>query len=187
MYNAINYSVLKQVALDTDRLILRVPKRKDSHDMYAYASDPECSRYCLWNTHKSLSESYYFICGMIKENKQNHEINFAVEEKATGKMIGTISIFSFNPEHRLAEIGYSFAKKCWGHGYATEALNKLIEYAFFTLKLHRLEAQCDSRNMRSARVLQKCGFENEGFMRKRLYVKGEYADILFYGLVNENA
>lgn len=101
-------------------------------------------------------------------------------------MIGTIGLVSINLEHSLAEVGYSFAPKSWGQGYATEALKKLIDYSFNTLRLHRLEAQCDSRNTHSANVLKKCGFQLEGLMKQRLYVKGEYADILFYALVNKN-
>lgn len=186
MHKALSYGSLKQSFLDTERLILRAPKKSDCRDLYSYAKDPACSRYCLWSAHESLSDSRYFLYAMARENKQNQAINFAVEEKSTGKMIGTIGLVSINLEHSLAEVGYSFAPKSWGQGYATEALKKLIDYSFNTLRLHRLEAQCDSRNTHSANVLKKCGFQLEGLMKQRLYVKGEYADILFYALVNKN-
>ncbi|MDO5022768.1 MAG: GNAT family N-acetyltransferase [Eubacteriales bacterium] len=187
LHSVLNCGLTKQFSLNTERLLLRMPRKSDCRDLFLYAKDPFCSRYCLWRAHRSLKDSCFFINAMLKENRTKAALNFAVEEKSTGRMIGTIGFVSFSMEHSLAEVGYSFAPSIWGRGYATEALNKIVDYAFNTMELHRLEAQCDSRNTASARVLEKCGFKREGLMQKRLFLKDEYADILFYAMVNKNA
>ncbi len=85
--------------------------------------------------------------------------------------------------YRSASLGYCFAEAAWGHGYATEAAHALLRWAFDTLDLNRVQAETDTRNVASARVLEKLGFVREGTLREDCVVNGEVSDSWVYGLI----
>lgn len=58
----------------------------------------------------------------------------------------------------------------------TKAVNEVVDYAFNVLKLHRIEANVMPRNIASKRVLEKCGFIEEGYSKKYLYINGVWED-----------
>jgi RimJ/RimL family protein N-acetyltransferase len=67
--------------------------------------------------------------------------------------------------HR-AGCGYCLARDAWGSGVASEALRAVVEYAFTSPAIQRVDALCDTENTRSMRVLEKCGFTREGTLRR---------------------
>jgi [ribosomal protein S5]-alanine N-acetyltransferase len=87
------------------------------------------------------------------------------------------------PGHRSASMGYCLGEAAWGHGYATEAAHALLQWAFDTLDLNRVQAETDTRNVASARVLEKLGFVREGTLREDCVVNGEVSDSWVYGLI----
>jgi RimJ/RimL family protein N-acetyltransferase len=80
-------------------------------------------------------------------------------------------------------LGYCLDDAAWGHGYATEAARCLLQWAFDTLALNRVQAETDTRNTASARVLEKLGFVREGMLREDCVVNGEVSDSWVYGLL----
>ena len=107
-------------------------------------------------------------------------------QKDSGRVIGTIGIIWYSEENRSAELGYSFARDCWNHGFATQALNALIDLLFRSLPLNRIEAQHDVRNPASGRVMQKCGLRQEGILRDRILNKGEYVSVALYAMLRSD-
>ena len=83
-------------------------------------------------------------------------------------------------------MGYCFDDAAWGHGYATEAARALLHWAFATLDLNRVQAEADTRNAASARVLDKLGFVREGTLREDCVVNGEVSDSWVYGLLKRD-
>jgi RimJ/RimL family protein N-acetyltransferase len=79
--------------------------------------------------------------------------------------------------HR-AEIGYWLAKPYWGRGIMTSVVNRLCEVAFAEFGLAKIFAHVFSYNPASARVLAKCGFEQEGFLKKHCIKDGRFIDTL---------
>jgi hypothetical protein len=86
----------------------------------------------------------------------------AVDRVSDATFIGWCAVTRWNPDHRSASMGYCLAEAAWGHGYATEAARALLQWAFDTLDLNRVQAETDTRNVASARVLEKLGFIREG-------------------------
>ena len=80
-------------------------------------------------------------------------------------------------------MGYCPDDAAWGHGYATEAGRALLQWAFDRLDLNRVQAETDTRNVASARVLEKLGFVREGTLREDCVVNGEVSDSWVYGLI----
>ena len=172
--------------LDTPDLLLRKPERKDARDIYNYASDPEVARYVLWDPHRSIRDTRRFIGYLRRRIRSGYPSSWVVTLRNTGTVIGTIGFVSYSSEHRFAEIGYSFSREYWNHGYATQAFQAVIDAVFRSLPLNRLEAQHDVRNPSSGRVMQKCGLHQEGILRSRILNKGEYVDTILYAILRSD-
>jgi ABC-type amino acid transport substrate-binding protein len=78
-------------------------------------------------------------------------------ERSSG-FIGWCSLANWNAEYRSASMGYCLDEAAWGQGFATEAAHTLLQWAFKALDLNRVQAQTDTRNAASGRVLEKLGF-----------------------------
>ena len=79
-------------------------------------------------------------------------------------------------ESRSAEIGYWIGEPYWGHGYATEAVDRLTRSLFSDTDIVRIFAPVFSPNRASMRVVEKCGYKLEGIFRKGCYKDGQYYD-----------
>jgi len=100
--------------------------------------------------------------------------------------IGWCAMFSWNPTFRSLGIWYCFHEAAWGKGYATEAVLAMLQWAYESLDLNRVEAELDTRNGASARVLEKLGFVREGLRREDCIVLGEVSDSWIYGLLKRD-
>jgi len=80
-------------------------------------------------------------------------------------------------------MGYCLDESAWGQGFATEAADALLQWAFDTLDLNRVQSEADTRNTASVRVLEKLGFVREGMLREDCIVNGEVSDSWVYGLL----
>ncbi len=100
------------------------------------------------------------------------------------KLIGKIQLSNIiHGIFKSAFIGYSLDKDEQGHGYMRDAVNTIIEYAFYDLGLHRIEASTLISNLRSQNVLKACGFEDLGINKNYLHINGKWEDhITFYKL-----
>ena len=107
----------------------------------------------------------------------------AVERLSDGSFLGWCGLSSWNPDYRSASLGYVYREAAWGHGYATEAAGALVGWAFDTFDLNRVQAETDTRNVASARVLEKLGFVREGTLREDCIVNGDVSDSWVYGLL----
>ena len=172
--------------LETEDLILRKPRIRDAKDIYSYASDPEVARYVLWEPHRSVSETASFIRDLRARIRAGCPSSWVVVLRGTGTVIGTVGFVWYSAENNAAELGYSFSREYWNHGYATQALRAVIDCLFSSLPLNRLEAQHDVRNPASGRVMQKCGLTQEGVLRGRIMNKGEYIDTALYSILRSD-
>jgi RimJ/RimL family protein N-acetyltransferase len=84
---------------------------------------------------------------------------------------------------QTAMLGYGIAREHWGKGLATEAAGAAITYAFGTLRLAKVWARVDPRNVASVRVLEKAGLRREGLLRSHVVRRGERCDRAYYGIL----
>lgn len=166
--------------MDTPRLRLRKIRMRDAEDLYSWSQDPGVAKYVLWDAHRSIRETLSYIRYMKSLYRQGAPCSWAVVERESGKVIGTIGVMNWSPAFRSVEVGYSFGRAWWGRGYATEALLRLMKLLFEQGGINRIEGMCDVRNPASARVMQKSGMKREGILRQRIYNKGEFADVMLF-------
>ncbi len=91
--------------------------------------------------------------------------------------------FAALPSERLAEIGFTLAPEHQGHGYATEAVHRLLHYLLIERGKHRVSATCDDRNTRSVAVLERVGMRREGHLLESTWSKGEWTSDLLYAVL----
>jgi RimJ/RimL family protein N-acetyltransferase len=168
------------------RVRLRLLRREDVPTMFAILSDPVVTRYWSNPPMVDVSEAEAWLERRLQHYSEGNAFQMGVERKADGALLGTCSLFELHAECRRAEVGYLLAKEFWGQGLMTEALGALIERAFGPLNLNRLEADIDPRNLASAKLLKRMGFQEEGILRERWIVAGEVSDTAFYGLLRSD-
>jgi len=100
-----------------------------------------------------------------------------------GRLVGTCTLAHLDPTNRRAEIGFVLGRAHWGRGLMKDAVRLLLDHAFGTLGLHRIEADVDPRNVRSLRLLERLGFRREGHLRQRHRIAGEWQDSVLLGLL----
>lgn len=108
----------------------------------------------------------------------------AITLKPTHEFIGGIGL-ELSPLHLSAEVGYWIGRAYWNRGYATEAARAIVEYAFGTMDLHRIQSRHMTKNLASGRVLQKIGMTYEGTLRQSLYRFGAFEDAAIYGILQD--
>ncbi|WP_339228413.1 GNAT family protein [Oceanobacillus sp. FSL K6-2867] len=171
--------------IETERLILRKVTKQDAKDMYAYCSDPAVTKFVTWDTHRSLSDTEAFVEFILTNYKKKDIAPWGMEHKKTGKVIGTIDLASWKPQHQSAEIAYCIHQDFWGEGLTTEAAKAILAFGFTNMDLVRIQARCLVANIGSERVMEKIGMSFEGIIRKGMLVKGRHEDLKLYSILKE--
>lgn len=151
--------------IETERLILREVLTTDVEGMFKLDSDPEVHKY-LGNkpiTKKDQAEKYI---ALLQQQYMERGIGrWAVIHKKTNEFMGWSGIKylteseQMNGFYNVFELGYRFIPKFWGKGYATEAAQAWVDYAFYEMKIKKFYAATDIANKGSVHVLQKVGFK----------------------------
>ena len=115
-----------------------------------------------------------------------HEGHLAIVDKAD-RVLGGIGFFRSSPLESGYELGYDLLRRAdRGKGYVTEAVRIFSAYLFELKPVPRLQILTDAENIASRRVAEKCGYVLEGTMKKAIFNRGEYADLVIYALMREN-
>lgn len=169
--------------LHTARLTLRRPVSTDVHDLFALRSDPEVMRYIPRPLAQSLKDVHELLWKLDEFVDRGERINWAIEWKETGTVVGMIGYVNLKPEHSRGEVGYSLTKAWWRQGIALEALKAVISWGYDHLGLHSIEAIVDSENPPSICLLEKAGFRREALFREDFFWDGRYRDSVHLGLL----
>lgn len=179
---------MKDNILKTKRLTLRLIKQSDIEDIHNLHSIPEVDKFNTLGIPKDLSETKSIMASSFEDLKQDaiKRYTFAIELNKSQEFIGLVALNLGNPKYKSAEVWYKLLPKQWRKGYATEALNCLLEFGFNTLNLHRIEAGCAVNNLGSIKVLEKVGMSYEGRKRKTLPLKSGWSDNFEYGILERD-
>jgi ribosomal-protein-alanine N-acetyltransferase len=169
--------------LQTARLRLRPVTSADADALFALHSSAYVLRYWDAPPWSERARAETFIAASQQLAEEGSGARLAIDRTSDGAFIGWCSLTRWNPDYRSASMGYCLDAAAWGHGYATEAARALLQWAFDTLDLNRVQAETDTRNVASARVLEKLGFVREGALREDCVVNGDVSDSWVYGLL----
>ncbi len=171
--------------LHTPRLILRPFRAADAEALAAYRADPEVAKYQSWAPSFTVLDAVVLIADMghIKLGQPGEWYQVAIEERATGVLVGDCAVCVSAGDERQAEIGFTVARPYQGQGFAGEAVGRLLDALFVEFNLHRIQAICDVDNHASAKLLARLGFRREGHMVEHIWFKGRWASEYFFALL----
>lgn len=173
--------------LHTQRLVLRPFRAGDAPELARRRSQPAVAEYQNWIAPYSLESAREMATQIVAMQgpANNKWWMLTITDLDDAVIYGDLAL-RLAWEGRSAEIGYTLAQEHWGNGYATEAINALIEYLFETVGVTRVGATLHPDNVPSAMVLERTGFRYEGRTRLSFWVGDDNTDDLLYGLTRED-
>ena len=120
--------------------------------------------------------------GSLAEER-GHDLMWIVEED--GEPVGWVSLTVINWEHHTATMGYSLEPRAWGRGIGTRAVSMLLDLAFGSGRMHRVECTIMVENEASRRLVERLGFTQEGRLRSLVEMPGGRRDFYLYSILRE--
>ncbi|MDF3141807.1 MULTISPECIES: GNAT family N-acetyltransferase [unclassified Streptomyces] len=170
--------------IETERLILRRFQLADAAPLAAYRNDRDIARYQAWPSPLTPEAATDQVRKYSKQDpEQPGWFQYAIDLKADHSLAGDLGVL-LHGNRMQAELGITLRPDLHRRGYALEAVQAILEY-LFTKGLHRVSADCDTRNSPSARLLERAGFQLEGQRPEftRNINTGEWTDTLLFGLL----
>jgi len=169
--------------LKLDNILLRKPKIEDIQARILYGRSAEFVKMCGGDTRNmndfTLEDANSWYVKILK-----HPCKWVVE--INGDMVGTASLSIYSDDNKASYAMRIFNDTLFGKGIGTKVTNMVLEYAFTTLKLHRVDLRVLEYNKRAIRCYEKCGFVQEGIEREGAYIEDEYvSDIMMSILQHE--
>lgn len=156
-------------SIETSRCTLRLFTMNDVKDLFMMDSDPEVHRYLGNRPLKYIEEASEIIINIRQQYSSNGMGRLAVIEKSTREFMGWAGLKLETREvygHRsYYDLGYRFARRCWGKGIASECAAASLEIGFNRYGLEVINAAAHTENIASNRVLQKNGFKLKNTFR----------------------
>ena len=165
-------------------IVLRELTDEDAKDYFNYMSRPEMKSFlteanCPATMEQALEEVRYW--GNLFRNKRSFYWGIAL--KNTNQLIGTAGFNIISPQNLRAEISYDLDYNFWGKGVMLKSIKAIVRFADVALGLVRVQATVIIDNERSIKVLERCGFNREGLLKKYEVVEGEHKDYYMYARV----
>jgi RimJ/RimL family protein N-acetyltransferase len=176
-------------AIQTERLFTRVMTPGDVDDVHSYLSDPEVCRYLLHEprSRETVAERVAEWSKMGRLAEAGDDLQLALELITAGteavRVIGHVYFKLTGIDNMTAEIGWTLHPEFEGKGYATEAAESMLAYAFTELRLHRVIAELDPRNDASIALCLRLGMREEALFHEDLWLKGEWSDTGIYAIL----
>jgi RimJ/RimL family protein N-acetyltransferase len=169
--------------ITTERLVLRQYTYDDIPDILEFLSHPSVARATpeIKATEQGVRD-YIDVQNSSQPFEQDKCFDLAIERKEDGAVMGLLSLV--RREHQKAEIGWALGIEYRGQGYATESASALVDYAFTSLGLHRIQAGTELPNTGSWGVMERLGMVREAYLRETTLRDGEWQDSLIYGLLS---
>ena len=169
----------------TPRLVMRPLSIKDADALHRCCYGvPEVMRYWDLPPSHDAKQTAARITHSLSVDPAWHA-TWVVLPKGNEHPIGIMNYHHREPAAKRLEVGYALARSYWGQGYMAEAMHGFLQYCFDELATHRVEALVDHRNLGSIRLTEKLGFRNEGLLRDRICVAGEYRSLLLFALLED--
>ena len=172
--------------IESERLRIRRFKDSDLVPFMAYRNDPEVAHYQSWDScDEQEARAFIREAGSAQPGVPGEWFGFAIESKETQDLIGECALRVDEEEPYRAEIGFTLAREHQGKGFASEAISRLLDYAFNALGLHRVVAIADCRNVPSVALLERVGMRREGQFLENVWFKGGWADEYLYAVLKD--
>lgn len=151
--------------LETKRLILRDYEESDKEFYFKLKSDSKTMYYLqdiqLYTEEEAEEDFANVLQDMKRDDRKFYFLH--MELKDSHEQVGSVgyTVTENTPVGKLVHAGYFIYPKFWNHGYVTEALKKVLEFAFLENDVYRVTTGCLAENVGSEKVMKKCGMIKE--------------------------
>lgn len=145
--------------LETERLVLRTFTKEDVNDVFkGWETDPDVAKYMMWESHNDINRTKEWLEMEIGRISDKDWFRWAIEEKATGRLIGTCLIY-YNETEDSFVVGYNLSKVYWNKGFTTEAMQEVLRFAKEELKIKTISGSHSVENPASGKVMENLGMK----------------------------
>lgn len=175
---------MESLHIETKRLNIRHLDLQDLRDFHFYRANPEVTRFQGFDV-MTIDEAETFIRdNSIKSfGKAGEWVQYAIEFKETGKLIGDCAIRLDQHDIRIAEIGITISHLEQKKGFAKEALTGIMAFLFDRHNIHRIVETVDAENLASLGLLNSTGFRQEGHFIENIFFKGKWGSEFQFALL----
>lgn len=168
------------LVIECDNIRLRPIREEDADDLYEIFSDDQVMKYYDLMPLKNRDEADSLVRMFIRSLKDRSMVRWGIEEKSSGKLIGTCGFFCISELNKKAELGYELRRDRWGMGIMSEALSAAMRFIFTKTDINRVEAFAEVPNVASMKLLDKLGFVNEGTLRQYERCRNALIDVTIW-------
>lgn len=169
------------IFLEGEKVNLRTVKKEDIEFLRDGVNHPEVRIHMGNLRPQNLENEQDFFEHLMESDDEIHLLICK-----SGEAMGIVSLSQKEEPARIAEAGIWLHPDFHGNGYGTEASELIIKHGFEQLNYHKIYSRAHGDNRPSERIWEKLGFEKEGQFRDHVYTQGEYKDLIYYGLLEED-
>jgi [ribosomal protein S5]-alanine N-acetyltransferase len=170
--------------ITTERLLLRLFQKSDAESVARLCHNYNLYKSTLYLPYPySLDDALSWMEHHLENFNQDKSYELAVTDRQTGELYGAIAL-SNNQRFRHGELAYWIGEDYWRRGYATEAAEAMVRFAFEEKNYHRVFARYFHSNPASGRVMQKLGMKEEGILADHVRKEDRYESLVCYGVIN---
>lgn len=169
-----------------ETIILRPLSARDADTLFLLVeqSREHVQKWLPWLKHiQSSSDALFFITN--EEELARKQKSMILGIFMASSCIGVIGFHQLDFQNKIGSLGYFLEKQYEGKGIMTQSATALISYAFFELKLNRIELRIATENAASNKLAKRLGFIKEGILRQVEWLETKYVDHVVYGLLKE--
>jgi len=168
-----------------EQVVLRELRASDAASLFALLTTEEVSRF-ISPPPTSVEGFERFIAWTLRQRTAGTYACFAVTLRGFDTAIGIFQIRQLEPGFGTAEWGFAMGSQFWGTGVFQEGAELVLDFAFDTIGVHRLEARAAVLNGRGNGALQKLGAVQECVLRKSFRRNGQYLDQVLYAILDSD-
>ncbi len=169
----------------TEDILLRKISEQDLDALCAIYQNPNVFRYIPGDAKKSRDTVSHLVDHFERDFRKGKEMFLGIcLPESPDQLLGIVEMFHYDPKVHMVTIGYRLDEQHWGKGYAARATRALCAYLFDEVGIRRIQASVMPENPASMRVLEKCGFVREGYIRQGSFCKGKgIVDLVCFSLL----
>lgn len=175
---------MEMLNIETKRLKIRQLNLTDLADFHLYRSNPEVTKYQGFDVMTEEQAADFINDNLPKQfGKAGEWVQYGIENKESGRLIGDCAIKLDPYDTRIAEIGITISHLEQKKGYAKEVLLGLLTFLFDEKEVHRVVEIVDAENTASICLLNSIGFRQEGHFIENIFFKGKWGSEFQYAML----
>lgn len=177
---------MQKLIINTERLQIRNLKKSDLDDFHFYRSNPEVTKYQGFDV-LTKEQAEEFIQKQIDKffGNSGEWVQYGIENKATGKIVGDCAIKLDQYDARIAEVGITISHAEQKKGFAKETMIGILNFLFSIKDFHRVSEIVDADNVASIELLKSIGFKQEGHFIENIFFKGKWGSEFQFALLKK--